>query len=76
VRFAMKRNGRRFGSCSMVVRKRGSATCTARIPTAVSRLNLVCLIPRTVDLKLRGVTVTATLTRHGRIVATRRASAR
>jgi Lysyl oxidase/Bacterial Ig domain len=76
VRFAMKRNGRRFGSCSMVVRKRGSATCTARIPSAVSRLNLVCLIPRTVDLKLRGVTVTATLTRHGRIVATRRASAR
>jgi lysyl oxidase len=76
VRFTMKRDGRRFGSCSMVVRKRGSATCTARIPARISRLNLVCLIPRTVGLKLPGVTVTATLTRHGRVVAKRFASAR
>jgi len=76
VRFTMKRNGRRFGFCSMVVRKRGSATCTTGIPSEISRLNLVCLIPRTVGLKLAGVTVTATLTRHGRIVATRRARAR
>jgi hypothetical protein len=76
VRFTMKRDGQSFGSCSMVVRKRGAATCTARIPTTVSRLNLVCLIPKTIGLKLPGVTVTATLTRHGRTVAKRYASAR
>jgi hypothetical protein len=76
VRFTMRRGGQRFGSCSMIVRKRGAATCTARIPSTISRLQLVCLIPRTVGLNLPGVTVTATLARHGRIVATRRASAR
>jgi Lysyl oxidase/Bacterial Ig domain len=76
VRFTMKRDGKPFGSCSMVVRKRGSATCTARVPARISRLNLVCLIPRTVGLKLPGVTVTATLIRHGRVVAKRYASAR
>jgi len=76
VRFTMKRDGQPFGSCSMVVRKRGSATCTARIPTTISRLNLVCLIPRTIGLKLPGVTVTATLTRHGKTVSKRFASAR
>jgi hypothetical protein len=76
VRFTMKRDGQRFGSCTMVVRKRGSATCTARIPSTISRLNLVCLIPRTIGLKLPSVTVTATLTRHGKTVAKRYASAR
>jgi hypothetical protein len=76
VRFTMKRNGRRFGHCSMVVRRRGSATCSARIPSTISRMSLLCLIPRTVALKLPGVTVTATLTRHGRIVAARRTRAR
>jgi hypothetical protein len=76
VRFTMKRDGQRFASCSMVVRKAGSASCKAPIPTAISRLNLVCVIPRTIGLKLPGVTVTATLTRHGRIVAKRYATAR
>lgn len=76
VRFTMRNGAKRFGSCSMIVRKRGSATCTARIPSTISRLQLVCLIPRTVGLDLPGVTVTATLTRHGRIVATRRTTAR
>jgi len=76
VRFTMKRDGLPFGSCSMVVRKRGSATCTARIPTTISRLNLVCVVPKTIGLKLPGVTVTATLTRHGRTVAKRYATAR
>jgi hypothetical protein len=76
VRFTLRNAGKRFGSCSMVVRKRGSATCTARIPSTVSRLQLVCLIPRTVGLDLPSVKVTATLSRHGRIVATRRATAR
>jgi hypothetical protein len=76
VRFTMRNGAKRFGSCTMIVRKRGAATCTARIPSTISRLQLVCLIPRTVGLDLPGVTVTATLTRHGRIVATRRTTAR
>jgi hypothetical protein len=76
VRFTMRNGAKRFGFCSMVVRKRGAATCTARIPSNISRLRLVCLIPKTVGLNLPGVTVTATLTRHGRTVATRRATAR
>ena len=76
VRFAVRRNGTRVGFCSMVVRKRGAATCTVRITSAISRLALVCPIPRTIGLKLPGVTVTATLTRHGKIVATRHATAR
>jgi hypothetical protein len=75
VRFTMRNGATRFGSCSMTVRKRGAATCTARIPSTMSRLQLVCLIPRTVDLDLPGVTVTATLARQGRIVATRRTTA-
>ncbi|MEA2223408.1 MAG: hypothetical protein QOH83_1784 [Solirubrobacteraceae bacterium] len=76
VRFTATRNGKRFGSCSMVVRKRGAATCTVRIPSTISRLSLVCLIPRTVDLNLPDVKVTATLTRHGKIVSMRRTTAR
>jgi hypothetical protein len=76
VRFTATRGGKRFGRCSMVVRKRGAATCTVRIPSTISRLSLVCLIPRTVGLDLPDVKVIATLTRHGRIVSARRASAR
>jgi hypothetical protein len=76
VRFIAKRHGTRFGFCSMVVRRRGTATCTIRIPRTISRLRFICLLPRTVGLDLPGVTVTATLTRHGRIVAARRAVAR
>jgi hypothetical protein len=76
VRFTATRDGKRFGFCSMVVRKRGAATCTVRIPSTISRLSLVCLIPRTVRLNLPDVKVTATLTRHGRIVSARRTSAR
>jgi len=76
VRFTATRNGKRFGRCSMVVRKRGAATCTVRIPSTISRLSLVCLIPRTVGLDLPSVKVTATLTRHGKIVSARRTTAR
>ena len=76
VRITAARDGKRFGSCSIVLRKRGSATCTMAIPSATSRLSFVCLVPRTIGLNLPGVTVTATLTRHGRIVAARHASAR
>jgi hypothetical protein len=76
VRFTVRRSGRRIGFCSMLVRARGSATCMTRLPSTIARAALVCRIPRTVDLKLPGVTVTATLTRGGRVVATRRASAR
>jgi hypothetical protein len=76
VRFTMRNGAKRFGFCSMVVRKRGAATCTARIPSNISRLRLVCLIPKTVGLNLPGVTVTATLRRHGRTVAMRYATAR
>jgi hypothetical protein len=76
VRFTATRNGKRFGFCSMAVRKRGAATCTMRIPSTISRLSLVCLIPRTIDLNLPDVKVTATLTRRGKIVSARRATAR
>lgn len=76
VRFTATRDGKRFGFCSMVVRKRGAATCTVRIPSTISRLSLLCVIPRTVGLNLPDVKVTATLTRHGKIVSARRATAR
>ena len=76
VRFIARRDGKRFGYCSMIVGKGGAATCKMRIPTAAARRTLLRKIPRTVKLNLPSVVVSATLTRRGKIVSRRRARAR
>jgi len=76
VRFAATRDGSRFGSCSMIVRKAAAATCKMRVPRRGSPGARSCRIPRAVRLNLPGVFVTATLSSRGRMVARRRTCAR
>ncbi|MEA2182884.1 MAG: hypothetical protein QOF69_2069 [Solirubrobacteraceae bacterium] len=72
VRFTARSNGVRIGLCSMVVAKRGAATCMMRIPDTIAPLARICRVPQQLRRTVPGVIVTATLSRRGKVVATRR----
>jgi hypothetical protein len=76
VRFVARRNGQRIGGCSMIVPRRGTATCSMPLPRSIAPTAFLCAIPRTKGLKLPGVSVTATLSAGGRAVQQRSARAR
>jgi hypothetical protein len=76
VRFTAASNGKRFGSCSMIVARGGAATCKLPIAHAMSPHTRVCRIPRTAKHTVHGILVTATLTSRGKLVATRHACMR
>jgi hypothetical protein len=66
----------RIGLCSMVVAKRGAATCAMRIPDTITPLARMCRVPQKLRRTVPGVIVTATLSRQGKVVATRRVCVR
>lgn len=76
VRFYVRRRGTRIGFCSMIVARGGAATCRVKVSETPIPRALLCTLPRTRGLNLPGVTVQATLTRQGRVLASRRATAR
>ncbi|HEX8158621.1 MAG TPA: lysyl oxidase family protein [Solirubrobacteraceae bacterium] len=76
VRFTATSKGKRVGFCSMVVAKRGAATCKMQIPDTIAPLTRMCQVPRKLGPTVAGVIVTATMARRGKVVATRRVCVR
>ncbi len=75
VHFNASSRGRRFGSCSMAIRRGGSATCRLRAPRPSARSAFLCRISRRFEATPTSkLVVRARLARHGRTVARRRAA--
>ncbi|MEA2171231.1 MAG: large repetitive protein, partial [Solirubrobacteraceae bacterium] len=74
VRFVGRIRGRRFGGCSTRVSRGGAATCKMRAPATNTRTTLLCRISRTLEVALPPITVRASLTHGGRVVARRHAA--